>query len=63
MKMAKESDAKWQKPELVVLVRNKSEEAVLAACKGGTGSSTPGYTQGTCQPNTACNICSSTSSS
>ena len=24
----------WQKPELIVLVRNKPEEAVLAACKG-----------------------------
>ncbi len=26
----------WQKPELVVLVRGKPEESVLAACKGGT---------------------------
>ncbi len=25
----------WQKPELVVLVRGKPEESVLAACKGG----------------------------
>ena len=25
----------WQKPGLVVLVRNKSEEAVLTTCKSG----------------------------
>lgn len=25
---------KWQKPELIVLVRSKPEEHVLAACKG-----------------------------
>jgi hypothetical protein len=24
----------WTKPELIVLVRNKSEEAVLSQCKG-----------------------------
>ncbi|MBC8446887.1 MAG: hypothetical protein H8D78_03980 [Chloroflexi bacterium] len=24
----------WQKPELIVLVRSKPEEAVLTACKG-----------------------------
>lgn len=27
------SKKQWQKPELVVLVRNKPEEVVLAACK------------------------------
>ena len=26
----------WEKPELVVLVRGKPEESVLAACKGGS---------------------------
>ncbi len=26
----------WQKPQLIVLVRSKPEEAVLAFCKGGT---------------------------
>jgi hypothetical protein len=25
----------WQKPELIVLVRSKPEEAVLLVCKGG----------------------------
>jgi hypothetical protein len=33
----------WTKPELIVLVRNKPEEAVLATCKmfgvGGPGNS------------------------
>lgn len=31
--------AAWEKPELIVLVRNRPEEAVLAACKvqHGTG--------------------------
>ena len=27
----------WQKPELIVLVRSKPEEAVLAACKAWGG--------------------------
>jgi hypothetical protein len=27
----------WQKPELVVLVRNKPQEAVLSTCKVGVG--------------------------
>jgi hypothetical protein len=27
----------WTKPELIVLVRSKPEEAVLAACKGSGG--------------------------
>ena len=30
----------WQKPELIVLVRNKPEEVVLTACKK-TGASGP----------------------
>jgi hypothetical protein len=29
------SSGKWEKPQLVVLVRSKPEEAVLLACKGG----------------------------
>lgn len=38
--MSKENMAQkklWQKPELIVLVRSKPEEAVLAACKKTTG--------------------------
>ncbi|MBM3131005.1 MAG: hypothetical protein FJ009_20555 [Chloroflexi bacterium] len=32
----------WVKPELLVLVRNKPEEAVLTACKGNMVASSPG---------------------
>jgi hypothetical protein len=36
-----ESKKEWSEPELIVLVRNKPEESVLATCKlssgGGTG--------------------------
>ena len=32
---------KWQKPELIILVRNQPEENVLASCKTATGY-TPG---------------------
>ncbi len=28
---------KWEKPQLVVLVRGKPEESVLETCKTGTG--------------------------
>jgi hypothetical protein len=28
------TQGQWNKPELTVLVRNRPEEAVLAACKG-----------------------------
>jgi len=30
-----ETKTKWENPQLVVLVRNQPEEAVLLACKGG----------------------------
>jgi hypothetical protein len=35
----KTENKQWQKPELIVLVRGKPEEAVLTGCKtlGGTG--------------------------
>ncbi len=43
----------WQKPELIVLVRSKPEEAVLGACKfvGTAGPSDP-----QCGALTACQI-------
>jgi hypothetical protein len=31
--MEQTAKKQWQKPELIVLVRSKPEEAVLAACK------------------------------
>lgn len=33
--MMDEQIKKWTKPELIVLVRNNPEEAVLTMCKGG----------------------------
>lgn len=53
----------WDKPELIVLLRSKPEEAVLAACKGGTvaGPGTVGPHSGCraatchgCAPNAPC---------
>jgi hypothetical protein len=41
----------WVKPELTVLVRNRPEEQVLAACKallGGQSASNPGSTNNNC---------------
>jgi hypothetical protein len=49
----------WKSPELVVLVRSKPEEAVLAACKAGpaSGSGGPGAVDGGCsQAVPACTI-------
>ena len=38
----------WQKPELIVLVRSKPEEAVLTACKGGANLSGIDRAKGAC---------------
>jgi hypothetical protein len=27
---------KWTRPELIIITRHKTEESVLASCKGGT---------------------------
>jgi hypothetical protein len=53
----------WQKPELIVLVRSKPEEAVLSGCKssghGGSPGVTPYYDQVGCwSPFNACALCS-----
>lgn len=51
MDTQKESNkATWQKPELIVLVRSKPEEAILADCKN-TGS-TAGPAHKTCADST-----------
>ena len=52
----------WTKPELIVLVRGKPDEAVLSYCKeltGGSGSQ--GNVQGACiQPTPSlCQVCNS----
>ncbi len=41
-----ESKKAWVTPELIVLVRSKPEEAVLAVCKGTWGNSLAGYQGG-----------------
>jgi hypothetical protein len=45
----------WQKPELVVLARQRSEEAVLGGCKGDTTSG-PYHYAATCMW-TGCPAC------
>jgi len=39
----------WEKPELTVLVRNKPEEAVLAACKGESAGNSQDASAGACE--------------
>jgi hypothetical protein len=38
----------WVKPELIILVRSKPEEAVLGSCKATTGGSDFGVTNSGC---------------
>jgi hypothetical protein len=38
----------WKTPELIVLVRNKPEEAVLAACKNSTANGAYNVAGNTC---------------
>ncbi len=55
---------KWEKPELVVLVRGRPEEGVLATCKEGyvAGSGSGSYsTHGKCLD--ACSACNATAPS
>ena len=42
---------KWSRPKLKVLVRGKTQENVLAACKFGTGSGHPNTTVVGCSGN------------
>ncbi len=44
--MKKTEKKHWHKPELIVLMRNKPEEQVLAACKGCTNPPTSGPSNG-----------------
>jgi hypothetical protein len=41
----------WQKPELIVLVRSRPEEAVLANCKFDTTHGGPDVSFGACELN------------
>ncbi len=60
-----ESKKAWRKPELIVLVRNKSEEAVLTACKAHATEGGPllGFAHCDNFDYDPCNICESISSS
>lgn len=49
----------WQKPELVVLLRSKPEEAILWACKDETGPGAGGN-QTACYANADYGQCSNT---
>ena len=54
----------WTKPELIVLVRGKPDEAVLAYCKEGGGSASSGAAAQACMlPLGHCNVCLSTDTS
>ena len=48
----------WSRPELIVLVRGKPEEAVLGACKAESLDTSYGAYQGGCNV-TPCNSCAS----
>lgn len=55
---------KWEKPELVVLVRGKSEEAVLQACKGNNIATSQSSKYSKCGWNSPCSTsCSSVTTS
>ena len=47
----------WELPELVVLVRSKPEEAVLAVCKTFPGPGGPVSDDGSCMINPVCAMC------
>ena len=51
----------WQKPELIVLVRSKPEEAVLEICKtlGPSGASSDSVASGCLWYTAFCGLCSS----
>jgi len=48
----------WEKPELVVLVRGKPEESVLASCKGGGVIAAVITGKGSCYVLDTCSKCS-----
>ena len=51
-----ESKKTWVEPELIVLVRNRSEEAVLTVCKNSSSFGDVGNSAGACST-LACNYC------
>lgn len=61
----KNESKKWQKPELIALVRSKPEEAVMTACKTYMNINGPQSSQGDCYSGNQsnCSACSDRSSS
>ena len=55
----------WTKPELIVLVRSKPEEAVLAACKNASAGSNAANSDTRCRKNfgNICTTCALTNAS
>jgi hypothetical protein len=49
-----ESKKEWRKPELIVIVRSKPEEAVLCGCKDSKGKSGAINSQKTCMGVVSC---------
>ena len=47
----------WKTPELIVLVRSKPEEAVLAACKGSQVSAGPSSNDQQCNMGPSNDLC------
>ena len=50
----------WEKPELIVILRSKPEEAVLASCKGAGKSGSSGFYFNSCSYNSSCSAACST---
>lgn len=48
---------KWQKPILLVIIRNHPEETVLATCKNSSSSSSMGGIYGNCKWSFDLGIC------
>ncbi|MCI0475157.1 MAG: hypothetical protein L0Y55_02830 [Anaerolineales bacterium] len=61
----KQTKKEWTKPELLVLVRSKPEEAVLGFCKGGSFATSPFPDDSNCigDGNGRCTACNTTSAS
>ena len=54
---------KWEKPSLMVIVRNKPEEALLANCKGNTFTGGLDSSAGACRKAVCGGICLATGTS
>lgn len=56
---SKNKKEKWGKPKLIILIRGKTEERVLTACKtSGGGPGGPSSANARCQQTGYCDACS-----